>query len=450
MSARFLIAGLLALSVSATGCDVELNAAGDADADATVVEDASPDGARLYLISAPGPAAPSSVAAPVAPREVPTEARIRAAQEATSAVHAEVTRALAIGEALELAELASLEAAIAAADIAVDASTPAGVVIEAAPVLPDPGPDARWVGMVVGDAVVLSDTVEEAWLSTSARSLAHGEDGWFESERGVDFDALPTALKAWHGQRVHLYDAKGVMCEASVQQLAARSYFVDHGNEWEMDDPEIPEAERHNPRSRTPEAAWADGARLLVGILSTTCGGGPVYARHASQPEALVLAPVTTRVPRLTRRLALRALRKLPEYAAIQATYREAIKSGGYTGAPRRWDAWEGAEPTVRRFASADGEREVVLVRANAGYGCGEPGGHLTALFEVGPRGRMTNLGAVDWDEDIQGVMDLDGDGAYELIGPDQGTGSRILQTLGYETVEDLDIPDHSIYGCPC
>ncbi|MCA9518778.1 MAG: hypothetical protein KC635_27775, partial [Myxococcales bacterium] len=119
---------------------------------------------------------------------------------------------------------------------------------------------------------------------------------------------------------------------------------------------------------------------------------------------------------------------------------------------PRFDTAYEGS-PEVRFYVGRGGER-FATVHARGQAGCGDPSGSLGVVFRVegaGRAARFVPLHAESWSPELEGLVDLDGDGRPEgLRASDDVPAIFELGPENSDIRQQLDLPDHSIYPCPC
>lgn len=263
---------------------------------------------------------------------------------------------------------------------------------------------------------------------------------------GVTRRALkdPGASAAWVGRAVTLYGPEGAVCAGKVAELALMGRVIPHFGAvqaWQGF-----EGEPAMSPERIAEEAFgmAEGGYLVVGRIDQTADAckGAHWARAADAPEPRTLAPVKDIAPALKKR-AWKQLRALKGYKAVARQFQEEAsdRSPGM-----RWEQYQSV--TSLDAWGADGAPQVLVARAVAGGGCGGFTGSLWAAFQVGPKGRLTLLTHdVEPGEPkpIRSVVDLDGDGAWELLAPEtqyrRGGGPILRQT------DQLPLPDHD---CPC
>ena len=203
--------------------------------------------------------------------------------------------------------------------------------------------------------------------------------------REVDEAQLPKALSAWKGKRLNVYVEGKRSCEVTVQGFALLAEVVPHFGteaEWRGEndgrkrtDAEVATAIWDLATGRNIQTQRGPGLWLVARLDKDrkTCPGGAAWARDASLP-APELWPRVPAAPLGAKGLA--ALRALRAWRLIQAEYRKEQPKG-------LWDEHEGAKARVDVFRHPTEGRQVVVVAARAGDGCGRFEGQLWAAWEV-------------------------------------------------------------------
>ena len=215
--------------------------------------------------------------------------------------------------------------------------------------------------------------------------------------------ALPRELAQLAGQAIALHLADGTTCAATLGEPA----LFERSDRWEDS----------MPASRVVLGAAIEGG--CDGARWATLADAPEPVHYVRRGDA----PVDE---------ALAAFRALPEHQRIQTEYTE-----HHAGL---WEHHDGAVPEVTLFAS--GERELVLVDAEAGAGCGDFGGALWALFERSSGGLVLRASA-EHEVVPEQVLDVGRDGRLELL-----SGERLLFPTA-EGVRSIDV-EVPFYGCSC
>ena len=279
---------------------------------------------------------------------------------------------------------------------------------------------------------------------------------------------VPAEAKAWIGREVALHGSAGELCRAKIADLHVLSRVRPHFGVvqgWTGSEGEPPP-----PPVEVAREAWAlaSAGRLLVGrveVASGACVGtaekpvwsGAAWARASDAPAAPPMKEVP--VPPALEARAFEAFRRLPAYGAIQKGYLDTKVEDTGGQRTRFWDEYGTATPQpgrVRAFADASGRPALLLLSAQAGYGCGDFWGSLWAAWSIDPakpEGPLTLLSDAEAPGElppVSGAVDVDGDGRPELVGPEglvrevkeEAKGPSILRE-----VERLPFPD---YDCPC
>lgn len=189
-------------------------------------------------------------------------------------------------------------------------------------------------------------------------------------------------------------------------------------------------------------AAWdarsimAHGTPVLAARLDGCADG--VLARDAARPP-IVVPEVIADAPLAA--AARRAVLASADAHQAQRAWKEAELEG-------RWSTSDGTTWSVqvlRHPSTGD-----TFVSAHAGYagGCGGPEISIWHLFRADRDGRLTRVPSSLGDlTSIERLVDLEGDGTFEVLGtPWLGTDRRVIRSTG-ETIERLEL---QFYGCPC
>ncbi|MCB9735493.1 MAG: hypothetical protein H6745_23130 [Deltaproteobacteria bacterium] len=271
---------------------------------------------------------------------------------------------------------------------------------------------------------------------------------------------MPSGARAAVGARLRLLAVDGRTCEAVVSAIRVESRFTDRtALYWGDEDDEM----GTRREDQTPEQLWDDGQPFLLGSLTPVAGdcSGAIFAQLASSPAPRTYAPVA-KPAAAEKRAAIAAFRKLPAWKAEQASFVAEVREldaaarewvGLAPGVTPRFDtAYEGS-PEVRFYVGRGGER-FATVHARGQAGCGDPSGSLGVVFRVegaGRAARFVPLHAESWSPELEGLVDLDGDGRPEgLRASDDVPAIFELGPENSDIRQQLDLPDHSIYPCPC
>ena len=292
----------------------------------------------------------------------------------------------------------------------------------------------RWV---TAGAVLLSSEPDEKW-ATGAGNLKEGDP--LIVSKAIDAARLPPELARWRGRRMLLFDAKGTVCEATINSFRMMSRVIPHFGTrqvWKELKPDVVTAQ-----------AWELGAKILVGDLDTPCGDamwaqpatlGPVAIDSGAEADAATRARVVAHV------------RRSPEWQATQTAYRGQPVSG-----VKRWDELPDGQTRVSRFRAKVAGRDVTLLSVTLSYGqdrCGLFGADLWALYEE-RNGKLVQRNTPGQNTvRPASFVDSDGDGNSELLYlpfPDAfGTekGRLLLDAGGWNQREEVYVP---FMDCPC
>jgi hypothetical protein len=284
----------------------------------------------------------------------------------------------------------------------------------------------------------LSTKPEASWAE-GAPSFS----GDYSATSAVALDRLPKALRAWLGHPVRVLSESGIVCETRLQRFAIRAQIS----------PDLATAEVWDgcsgEHAQTPaqiaQDIWqlsAPEGRTLVAELSAPCKGALV-AVDPDLPAPLIAAPEPASAE--LGAAALAQFRELPAYTRLQARFK--------ASAPNSDGAWE--DRTSRRSVwSLDlaGHRPLVFVSVEAGRGCADFSGSLSALWEVRGNGagatldllavpsaeddkRLTPRAVIAFGATLTSVL-LGPDGAYQiqslLTGGAEGYGQTLLTSVPF------------------
>lgn len=313
---------------------------------------------------------------------------------------------------------------------------------QAAPDLPPPLDRSRF-GFVVqleGKPYLLLGPAEDV-TPTSAPTLLQQEA---PTAAWVELGAEATATrKAWLDKDLVLFGPTGEVCRGRGGPPGTLARVVPHFGtlqSWRGEDGQ--------PPARAPQVAaevWelSAGSRQLAVPVVPTSGrcDDALWARRDTEPPPQVFARLEVTEGAL-RSQVLEGLRKLKSHARIQHDYLAQVPAPR----PLHWD--QQGRVQVVEFAGAG--RRWVAAQAQAGGGCAEFSGELTAVWQV----RETATGPVlqVWSPDRADTLgplptaaaDVDGDGVPELIGPGvlwRPVGAQI------KPAERIEVPN---LDCPC
>lgn len=260
---------------------------------------------------------------------------------------------------------------------------PAAAVAHAAPAHADALPVLHVID-AAGARVVIDTAPEPTWGRGAPVMVSAGHPA--VARRAVDPRALPPRLASRAGERVRLFDARGVRCEATLGEFALVGRAEVHFGmraAWEGDE----SSGRTAPMTPAEIAQdlWSleDGSLGLaltaaVHPVSGDCTGAR-WAMPASEaaPAVAAVEPADA----ATRTAALARFRALPAWRAAQRSYLASEVDGRHA---RRWDEHGTSRPEVLVVRGAPGAAPRVWVAAHVGSGgCGGFEGDLSALLEA-------------------------------------------------------------------
>ncbi|MBC7975581.1 MAG: hypothetical protein H7138_11415 [Myxococcales bacterium] len=251
---------------------------------------------------------------------------------------------------------------------------------------------------------------------------SHGEDGVDAVTASVALRHVPAAYATWQGQKVKVDN----ICEATVIGFAVVARVTG--------DPSYAgEAE-----TWTAASVMANGSRMLAAKLDDCVG---TYARTASLPNVVV---PTKLVDAKLQQAAIAALIASP---ASQETQRAWDAQRTDTGrAPNLWHSDGAVTAEVLRHPIT-GEI-FVSAHGRADGGCGDPEANVWGLFRVVDGSlvpvQLRQLGEI---RTIDALIDLEGDGDFELLGKPWLGDAELLTRASGDEIDSLSVPFH---GCPC
>jgi hypothetical protein len=340
-----------------------------------------------------------------------------------------------------------------AATVAAPECPPTEVEAEPTPVIVTPAEPSfapRPFMFVAGDTVILHADAPAEW--------GRGElfeplgEASYRAARAADLDRLPGDLATRVGRSIDLYGASGKLCTVAIERLTVVAQY----DGWEANEVFGPEQEYDDagvPTGISPEAVrealWATQSRWLIGELAhdSNCSGAS-WARDTDLLAPTILTESERSNPTLRARV--RAFRRSPELAALEAEYR--TFHAALEGDSIEWfPSWEvlAVENPARGSAwvDADGETRVVELRFGADDmgGCGDFDARLQAL-EVRREGEFE---ATTASVDPIAVFDADLDGQFELLYDvsDEGWGRR-LDSATESLAETVFVA--ADWVCPC
>jgi hypothetical protein len=298
---------------------------------------------------------------------------------------------------------------------------------------PAPGaePPAQFLP-VAGCQVVLATPVQDDWATGASRARP-GEYGGMPNAivRDLAEARLPGQLAAWRGARVKLFDLKGPLGEATIQDLAV----LDRFDEAAGDD--------------RGDSGWVVVDSALVGQLKADEPGACARARWARPAAAPAPQIMPARPARgALRAAALRAFRALPDSRRLDAESRRWMRDHG---GPPRFDLampWYGREVTINILPpSVQGAPTLVAGAARTRGLCNEPEGSLWALWEVVSPKRPGDPPALVLRSRPQdglylvpaATVDVNGDGDPEILYQDLRDRTQ-SNAAGQPAIEDVGL----------
>ncbi len=231
---------------------------------------------------------------------------------------------------------------------------------------------------------------------------------------------LPTAERAWLGRRVRV-DAS---CDATVTGFAVVARLAGDPVYAGRDD-----------LAWTADGVLANGQVMLAARLDGCTGS---YARDAALADPV--APVALADPVLALRARAIALASDPVRAA-QREWQAMGRSGW-------WYDDAAASVTTEVFRHPKTGARWVMVHATIEHDCADPAANVLALFRVAADGELVpvQVRALSL-ETIERLIDVDGDGSWELIGRPWLGLDRVLESASGEELDRIAVP---LFGCPC
>lgn len=288
--------------------------------------------------------------------------------------------------------------------------------------------------------VVVTEELQEG-LARGPVSLASAT-GVVTLRRAVDDAVATPAQRAWVGRRVRLSGAAGVVCEGTVRSLSVEARVMpDTSLVDALTGEDAPEGERPTLDSLWELASGAGRVALVADVDGERGCDGALWAEPAEASAKLTRG--VDDADDATRALALAEFRKLPAWEDAAARWSDDLAARD-EAAPdvARWDEVGGA-PDVKLVEGGS----LVIVSKDVGGGCGEFDASITAVFRVrggaaGPTLELANDPGRGRAFDVLGAVDLDGDGALDLLVPG---GFRRGAAL-----DDAVTSDVPFLGCPC
>ncbi|MEZ4359193.1 MAG: hypothetical protein R3B48_03360 [Kofleriaceae bacterium] len=283
-----------------------------------------------------------------------------------------------------------------------------------------PERSARFVVTVGGVAYVRLSGLEEDALPARrpAKLVEEGARAFVVTE--VKPAAVPAAALAWKGATVIADET----CRATagevviISQLLGDPGYADAGERW------------------TSAYVEEYGERFLA-VRLDGCAGAEL-AREATAPR--LIYPEALGAPRL-REAAKRVLLASPAAAEAKREWAE-FDPGTSWREQLKLDVRVLRHPTT-------GTTTVIAFATNDVQDCGTPTHNLLGVFAVGADGELVPgpVRAVDELHELERVIDLDGDGTFELTGRPWLGMDRVWVDGDGQVLERLNLP---FYGCPC
>ncbi|MBK7537045.1 MAG: hypothetical protein IPI49_17120 [Myxococcales bacterium] len=310
---------------------------------------------------------------------------------------------------------------------------PAAPAVATAPAAsqPTPGPEAAplpspaerpqlWLMTSVFDHGYLQLEV----LPQDSALPDHGPATTGENDGGRAYLAplLPTAAPAWRGIIGQLVVTDSG-CQARVTSLALVARLTGDA------------AYAGLSHDFTPDDLRDQGGRMIAARLD-----GCAHDRYAHPAAAPVLRPEPLVRPALAR-AARRAMLASPTTTAAIAKWTEAALAGTWQEQVR----W--SEQVLRHPRT---KATWVLSHAHLSpEDCGTPTFSLLGVFRVGDDGALTEASITELEDllTIDAIVDVDGDGQFELLGTPWLGLDRVLTRSDGTELDRLSLP---FYGCPC
>jgi ketosteroid isomerase-like protein len=308
---------------------------------------------------------------------------------------------------------------------------------------------------VLDGEVVLSTAPDEAWASGPAQQDGKVSKNFvLRSKRSVDVAKLPHELARLKGTAIHVFDGRGLRCEAKLGAFLLRGRaitaddggFDDEGDGWAMSNHFLV-AKIEGDRKACAGATWARGASLPSPAVSAASAATPDVARRAWA-----------------------AFEALPESRAIQRRFDAWARS--HREKATLWFRAKDSQTTVRVIRPPSGPALISVVASASegdGDGCGGDGivGTLWGLWAItGPDDAATLVLRNQPDEalvlDVIGAVDVDGTGRPALLfdgfrnpettnafGQGNDVEHGLLRALG-DVYLEVAGPETPVLICPC
>lgn len=277
----------------------------------------------------------------------------------------------------------------------------------------------------------------DTYVKLSSETPAHGKRRLVDDDHGtitiaeVAPASLPREWRDWRGKEVVL--DRG--CTARVTGFAVVTRLVGDPGYAGLDDTKWKES----------TAARAGATSLAARISAPAdCWKDALYARDAALAPILALDRIEDADLAEAAHAAL-----LAGDAAKRAQASVDELGGGDEGEPAMsWVDHATFDTRVLRHPTT-GVTWVMIHAIPSELGCGGPQFNVFGLYKVGPQGDLITVEDRSLESvfSIDRIIDLDHDGALELVGHDWLGMQPILATAAGDELDRLELP---FYGCPC
>lgn len=243
----------------------------------------------------------------------------------------------------------------------------------------------------------------------------------------LEAGAIEPDLAAWQGREVVVAAEPGTSCTTTVTGFALVGVL--RGDLDYMASPD------ELAKKDIPEF-YLDQTTPHVAAILGDCTGR--YARLASLPAAIEPVEITDDGFGAAARS---ALFRSEQARAAQDSYDEIHADGVF-----HEDQW--GEISTRVVRNPETGATFAIVHVVIDYGCGGANINLLGVYRKAAGGEPVAVSVRDLDEvtGIDRLIDVDGDGSFELIGDTWLDGPVLLDSSG-ETQLALPVP---FFGCPC
>jgi hypothetical protein len=296
-------------------------------------------------------------------------------------------------------------------------------IAAAAPVTPPPGPRFGFVFEVSGTSYLALASLdgETAKIPAHATPELIAHDNWMiDVVAAVRPDDVAAEHRGWIGRSVIVEGG----CRATAQGYAVVSRLGGDVSYASGDE-----------REWTRDLAWESGEKLLAVRLDGCHAGFGRDAAHGPVLEAVTVDDVGAVNTAIDDFLASQ------EAAAAQAKYASDGGEGEFSEQP--------GVMTSRAVRHPSTGVTWVSIFAHHFEECGGPAVDLLALYRVEPKGKVVrvHVGSLENVSALERLVDVDGDGQFEVIVRDWMGTSQELRDLGGKVVQRLGM---AFYGCPC